>query len=613
MEREKIKILFEQSAAGGEFPGGDPETLRLRVLAADALQPLLAEIRSSADALLEESTPALTYSLFRLYGETGSRMEYDRVYFERRKRLTTFGLMAWLDPENSGYRQALHDILWSVCEEYTWCLTAHLSGHPETDESMTPPMIQTNDIDFNATIDLFAAETAFALTEIAKLQGEALPKLIRKRIQNEVLRRVLRPFASRQRTYHWERATNNWSSVCAGSIGATALHLLEDKDELAAVLSDLLPAIESFLSGYADDGACTEGYGYWQYGFGYYVYFADLLKWKTSGAIDLFKADKVRQIAMFQQKAFLDGRHTVNFSDAFHETGIYMGLAHYLNAQFDGVDAPRLDLQAAYSADHCGRWAPAFRNLIWFNDQADAKDWKPATYYLKDAQWLISRYETSSGRFVFAAKGGHNAEPHNHNDIGHFIVHARGTTLLADMGCGLYTREYFGANRYGILCNASAGHSVPIVNGTYQSPGANRKAHVVDVQFNEEVATFTMEMAAAYEEPSMKSLRRSFTWRRAENPVLVLEDTFSFDRVCESVVERLITPVKPTLHDDYMELASGQAFVKIRYDQLQLVPGITELTNIDHFGNPGTYYALDFRVAKPEVTVKVSLTFEFMG
>ena len=55
-----------------------------------------------------------------------------------------------------------------------------------------------------------------------------------------------------------------------------------------------------------------------------------------------------------------------------------------------------------------------------------------------------------------------------------------GDMLLTDLGRGEYTREYFGPNRYALLCNGSQGHSVPIVEGRCQSPGAEHFARVAE-------------------------------------------------------------------------------------------------------------------------------------
>ena len=42
--------------------------------------------------------------------------------------------------------------------------------------------------------------------------------------------------------------------------------------------------------------------------------------------------------------------------------------------------------------------------------------------------------ERSSDGFYVAAQGGHNAESHNHNDVGNFIVFLNGKPVIVDVG-----------------------------------------------------------------------------------------------------------------------------------------------------------------------------------
>ncbi len=65
-------------------------------------------------------------------------------------------------------------------------------------------------------------------------------------------------------------------------------------------------------------------------------------------------------------------------------------------------------------------------------------------------------------------KGGHNAEMHNHNDVGAIIVQVGEEPLVADPGIGRYTSGYFGRERYTLFTCSSMGHSVPMVNGLAQ-------------------------------------------------------------------------------------------------------------------------------------------------
>lgn len=631
MELESILKILQTAAQGGGtsrrgqrrglwllLGDGDGEEARQRILASPAHRELIREMETEAELLLASDLPELSYTLFRQFADSGSRSEYDKTYFTRRKRLTALGLLAWLMPDNRAYADGLCDAVWSVCNEYTWCLTAHLSGSDELrdgplygwGEEMAPGRL---------TVDLFAAETGFALCEIAVLNEERLPPLLARRIREEVRRRIFVPFL--QGTYGWEQATHNWAAVCAGSVGAAALYLMDDQEELGRLLKRVLAAMDGYMSGFHDDGVCTEGYLYWQYGFGFYVYFADLLKRYTEGRIDLFASAKAESIAFFQQKCFLDGRKIVNFSDSLPDAGIFLGLAHYLKACYPGIDVPEARLRASYGEDHCGRWAPALRNLIWFNGEEEGRPWSAGDAYMEHAQWLVSRRFTEEGCFVFAAKGGHNDEPHNHNDVGHFLVAAHGEPLLIDLGSGLYTRDYFREGRYEVLCTSSRGHSVPVVNGSYQEPGASSAAVVEEIGTGSSRTVFGLELTAAYKVPELRRLTRRFVWESggADGPKLAVTDTVLFDHTADaaklSFTERLMTMALPEEEAPGSVLLRGrQAGLRIRYDPQLLEWSTQTLAHIGHFGERQTCCAVDFTLKQLAAGVEqeVQLAVEFL-
>lgn len=197
LEIKEIKQMLLRTESSKLYLADYPEMLRQKVLGSPALQPMLAEIRAEAEALLATAIPELSYTLFRIYFERGTRMEYETAYFNRRNRLRTFGLLAWLEPDNLVLRDALCDTLWAVCDEYTWCVPAHLAGEAENDPALPEGSIAAGKEVPAATIDLFSAETAFALAELLHLHGDNLPQLVRKRVISEVLHRVLIPFTER--------------------------------------------------------------------------------------------------------------------------------------------------------------------------------------------------------------------------------------------------------------------------------------------------------------------------------------------------------------------------------------------------------------------------------
>lgn len=597
--------LLQGRPQGSELLVGEESLpqLRVRLKNEPAARELLLEIEQEAERLLGEREPELPFSLFRQFAETGERLNYERAYFERRRRLNSFAIMSFIHPHDEKYTVALCNTIWSICGEVTWCLPAHaaeLGGKQEP-------------------IDLFAAETGFALCELVALLGEQLTDMLRSRITQEVERRLFVPFME-QGPYEWETSEHNWSAVCAGSIGAAALYVIEDEKRLAALLERVLAAMDCFLSGYGDDGACAEGYLYWQYGFGYFVYFAALLKTSTNGTINLFVNSKVEQIALFQQKVFTSGSMVVNFSDSLATSGIFMGLSSCLREQYPDFTVPDLSLRAVYIDDHCARWAPAIRNLLWVKGagerQAEEPLWPTASYYLPDAQWLHSRVvDGGNGTYSFAAKGGYNDEPHNHNDVGHFILHADGEAYLADLGSGEYTAQYFGEGRYSYWCNGSQGHSVPIFGEELQQHGGQYRAEVLKLDLTEERDVFELELKGAYSEqsgisgperPRLTSLKRCFQWRKKgkEGPWLELTDSFVFDSddvstAAAEVTERFITLFEPVVVKRGELLVNGKHRLRVCFDEERWSPVVARHTDNDHFGRVRTFYTLDFIAIEP--------------
>ena len=158
---------------------------------------MVREVEEEGRRLQQDPVPALTPQLYALFETTGNRLEYEAVYFQRRRRLTTFALLHFLFPGLALYRDALAEIIESILKEPTWCLPAHMKGQ-----------------DIDRHIDLFAAETGFALSEILTLSGEGLPQHLRAAILDQVNIRLFVPYLLHG-PYHWETADHNWAAVCA--------------------------------------------------------------------------------------------------------------------------------------------------------------------------------------------------------------------------------------------------------------------------------------------------------------------------------------------------------------------------------------------------------------
>jgi len=155
MKQQEIwKILKETGRAGLVIP----EEKRLSIPHNPLLKPYLKEIADLADAYRGTAIPVLAYSDFKRFHETGDRFEYEdgeRGYFPRRGRLGVFGVQAWLYGREEDIHE-LEDMIWAICDEYTWSLPAHVERDAFT----------TRLEDDTWMVDLFASETALALAEM---------------------------------------------------------------------------------------------------------------------------------------------------------------------------------------------------------------------------------------------------------------------------------------------------------------------------------------------------------------------------------------------------------------------------------------------------------------
>jgi hypothetical protein len=153
----------------------------------------------------------------------------------------------------------------------------------------------------------------------------------------------------------------------------------------------------------------------------------------------------------------------------------------------------------------------------------DLRAEKPVEPYLPDfwlpgLQIMAARsHPDSDADLYFAAKGGHNAESHNHNDVGNFIVYADGRPLLIDIGVETYTAKTFSSNRYDIWTMQSQYHNLPTINGVQQKDGKEYHAENQRFSSSPKQVVYSLDIAKAYPpEASVVSWNREFILDRGK-------------------------------------------------------------------------------------------------
>ena len=511
------------------------------------LKKILAVMHRWWEEECQGPLPEFDYAAFKLFFETGDRVAFEEnYYFKVRRALNASALLSLVYPEEEKYFRKLQQVIFTVCNEYSWCLPAHfrpkgaLVGHDP------------------CRVDLFAAETVSALAEISVLFRERLDGFLLDLVKREADRRVVSHFTAHPET--WEKSRSNWSAVCTAGVGCAVMHLFPERME------ELLPrfdaAMECFLSGFSREGVCKEGVMYWTYGFGYFTVYADLLRSFTNGERDYFARRDVRNIASFFQKTFLSGNASVPFSDREDDMRNFQPALLRRLQELCPRDVSVCHPEYADPEDFCARWCFDLREFIWAGEFPKKQDSDIMEFFAPDAGWFLKREKT----YGFCAKGGCNNEPHNHNDVGAFAFFKNGRQIVCDPGRGEYTRQYFDNElRYDHVETSSRGHSVPIIGGKLQKFGEQYAAK--ELAF--ERGVLSMDIAGAYGDESIRKVLRTLAC--AETTV-TLSDTFDCDG---AVVERIASFEEPKLCGNTVRIGEG----KLTFDPSQASVSISSEPN----------------------------------
>ena len=166
--------------------------------------------------------------------------------------------------------------------------------------------------------------------------------------------------------------------------------------------------------------------------------------------------------------------------------------------------------------------------------------------WLGDIQVMCARTSGNAYEgFFLAAKGGHNGENHNHNDVGSFLVYHAGEPVLIDIGVETYTAKTFGPERYSLWTMRSEYHNLPIIGGLGQSPGRESRAENVVCRLEEDFAELSLDIGGAYpKEAGIRSWNRLIRLDRAGGGRVRVCEDFTLENP-SAVVFVLMTPWRP--------------------------------------------------------------------
>lgn len=539
--------------------------------------------------------PATEFALFKT---NGNRTRYEKLYFERRTRLATL-VMAEVVEGKGRFLPDIVDGLHATLEETWWGLPAHYKTKLPTAADQT--------------VDLFNAETAGLVAWTAYVlagQLDSFSPMLRKRIGSEIARRMLQP--ALKHNYWWKKAGMNWNPWICSNWLACVLLCETDADRRMEAVEQIAAALDAFVDAYPADGGCDEGTDYWDRAAASLFDCLHLLRLASQGRIDMSRDAKIRAMGSYIYKMYIGNGYCVNFADAHHNRmQLQVNVAYPFGLYLDDAMMRAFAAHAAREQNIADSAATVYRRsgnspvlgreLLMLKDVRRLLAEKPeeplqADVWLPDLQIMTAR----RGALYVAVKGGHNAESHNHNDVGSFIVYVDGEPLLVDPGVGEYTAQTFGKGRYDIWTMQSAYHNLPLINGVAQRDGRNYAAKTVQ----RKRGVLRLDIAGAY--PESAAVERWTREVKITHGAVEIAEDYVLKSLTEPSRIMLVTPVQPDLSAEGQIGLGAHAVI---YDGRVLEAAVEDLSpRLDGVlkGLWGEHlYRIILTVRQPSVTGKI--------
>ncbi|MEI7582329.1 heparinase II/III family protein [Runella sp.] len=477
-------------------------------------------IKAGEDVLNYKFEP-ISATLSLDFVRSGDRERHSKISFGKRNALIDLVVAESIE-DKGRFTEAILNGVWSICEESFWGVPAHIGG-------TGLPNVE------NRVVDLFAAETASVLALADYFVGDKLDKinkLVRKRIYYETNNRLFEPMLTHSDHYSWmskKNAVNNWNPWIMSNWMTAALLLEKDEARRAQSLHASMVGLDLYLNGLGEDGGCDEGPSYW-FAAGACVFDClELLDEATKGKVAIYSEPLIQKMASYVYKTHISDDYFVNFADAdpkLKPDGIMLyRFGQKINdsqlKQFGKWAVEKYPTAISNNGFHRMR---KVQNLLTVkNIESGKNSYNPVkNAWFNDIQVLTTRADNG---FYMATHGGHNAESHNHNDVGDFLLYANGEPVIIDAGRGNYTARTFSSKRYELWFTQSQYHNLPIINGLGQIAGRAYEAANVKSVVNDKESSLSMNIAPSYDkEAGIASWNRTVKLNRTKNTIEISDD-----------------------------------------------------------------------------------------
>ncbi len=514
-------------------------------------QLVAAHLAARGVAALKKPFPPLPATLYLAFAREGNRARFESAYFERRALLQDLVFAECVESQGR-FLDAVADALWAICEESTWCLPAHVGVQKARVglADVTEPIV-----------DLFAAESGVTVAWTLHLLGSELDRVspqLRRRAAAELQRRIFTPVFKRN-DFGWmalnitsaAHRPNNWTPWIAASVLTTTLLCESDPDRRQQIAHKMMRSLDGFLKFHPTDGGCDEGPGYWGHAGGSLLDCLEVLHSATGGKLDFFADPLVREIGRFISRAHIAGDYFVPIGDCAARFEPERALIFRYGKCIDDSSLQALAISGATLESILGdrfmdrqlRAIFAAREMLALK-AATPPLLRDAWLGSEDLQLMAARSQTGSSHGLYlAAWGAHNAQSHNHNDVGNFLVFADGQPVFVDAGAPTYTAQTFSAKRYDHWAFQSAFHNLPTINSVMQGAGRQFAAAQVVCETSDTMAQLQMDLAPAYPATArVRSWLRTVRMNRGKN--IELTEAFELAEITGDTSLNFLTPLE---------------------------------------------------------------------
>ena len=470
--------------------------------------------------------------------------------------------------------------VWYYSEQTWWGWSAHL-----------PAPRGLPDIN-NPSIDLGVGEIANVLSWtwfLFKNEFDRIHPFISKRLHDEIMNKAIVPYYERN-DFWWMGLDggdhiNNWNPWTNHNLLTAILICESDWSKKVAGVEKVILSLDQFINHYPNDGGCDEGPSYWGRAAASLYQNLDLLKRATNGQFDVYDNELIQNMGNYIYKAYIDYPYFVNFADADATTGSRPQIIYCYGKD---INDPVMQQFGAYLAKQqawgtklpSGKIDEQLIQLMYLDEirSAEAKNALVRDFWLPDTEVAGARdQEGATDGFFFCAKGGHNAENHNHNDLGTCVLYFNGKPCLIDIGRETYTAKTFSEDRYDIWTMQSGYHQLPKINGVDQMQGRSFVASNSTFSADADRAVFSTDIASAYpEEAKVKTWVRSYHLDRGEK--FTISDHYELKDVTKSTSLNFITACNVVNKGDGVLVLEGEGFaLQLKFDPDLLIPKIEEI------------------------------------